>query len=317
MDASMPRWMAARAAASVSDGFAASSAARDSAAPSSSAPGTTRLTRPSRVASAASKVRPVRISSVAASRPTFRGRRCVPPKVGIRHSTIRTLKASRRTSLLSCQPTTSPSTSRRSGGGRPSKPFATPGQQPPTSSNSTRATSSRDQTPAAVPACGRERLHRAPVRQRGDQLAGAGPGLSGGHRARCFRDCHRLLLRPVPAAAGAPPCRVRRGRQPRRRSRAEVRPSSPQPPAPVQPTRARVSSSVERGTLKKRHTLALLAPPSSTETICSTRSGSSVSGRPPRRPRRLAAARPAMTRSRVSARSYEAGTPRCRTSARR
>ena len=82
------------------------------------------------------------------------------------------------------------------------------------------------------------------------------------------------------------------------------------PAGPVQPTRARVSSSVERGTLKLRHTLALLAPPSSAETICSTRSGSSAGGRPPLRPRRLAAARPATTRSRVRARSYWASAPK-------
>lgn len=56
--------------------------------------------------------------------------------------------------------------------------------------------------------------------------------------------------------------------------------------------------------------LALLAPPSSAATICSMRSGSSAGGRPPLRPRRLAAARPATTCSRVSARSYRAGDPK-------
>jgi len=42
---------------------------------------------------------------------------------------------------------------------------------------------------------------------------------------------------------------------------------------PVQPTRTKVSSNVERATLNERHTLALLVPPSSADTICSTRSG--------------------------------------------
>src|SRR5215213_9005922 len=80
--------------------------------------------------------------------------------------------------------------------------------------------------------------------------------------------------------------------------------SSGEDAGPVQPTRASVSTSVERGTLKVRHTLALLAPPSSAATICSTFSRSSAGGRPPLRPRRRAAAKPARTRSRVSARSY-------------
>src|SRR3954453_354967 len=76
---------------------------------------------------------------------------------------------------------------------------------------------------------------------------------------------------------------------------------------PVQPTRARVSSRVERGTLKPRHTLALLAPPSSAAVICSIFSASSAGGRAPLRPRRLAAARPAMTRSRAGERPLVLG----------
>ena len=79
---------------------------------------------------------------------------------------------------------------------------------------------------------------------------------------------------------------------------------------PVHPALARVSSSVERGTLKLRHTLALLAPPSSAATMPSGRSGSTVGRRPPFRPRRLAAARPAITRCWVKARSYCASAPK-------
>src|SRR3954465_3879704 len=54
---------------------------------------------------------------------------------------------------------------------------------------------------------------------------------------------------------------------------------------PVQPTRARVSIRVERGPLKPRHTLALLAPASSAAVICSMRSRSSAGGRPTLPPR--------------------------------
>ncbi len=79
---------------------------------------------------------------------------------------------------------------------------------------------------------------------------------------------------------------------------------------PDHPTRASVSSSVDRATLKLRQTLALLAPPSSAASTCSSCSDPRVGGRPPLRPRRLAAARPAMTRSRVSARSYWASAPK-------
>lgn len=81
-------------------------------------------------------------------------------------------------------------------------------------------------------------------------------------------------------------------------------------PGPVRPARASVSSKVERAALKLRHTLALLAALSSAATICSMRSRPSAGGRPPLRPRRLAAARPAVTRSRVSARSYWARDPK-------
>src|SRR5215217_5963707 len=52
-------------------------------------------------------------------------------------------------------------------------------------------------------------------------------------------------------------------------------------PDPVQPTRSNVSSSVERGTLKVRHTAALLAPPSRAAVICSIVSGSSAWGDSP------------------------------------
>jgi hypothetical protein len=77
----------------------------------------------------------------------------------------------------------------------------------------------------------------------------------------------------------------------------------------VQPIRASVPSRVERGTLKVRQTDALLAPPSSAAVIRSRVSASIIGGRPPWRPRRLAAASPATTRSRVSARSYCANAP--------
>ena len=49
--------------------------ARRTAMPRRSSPETTRLTKPSLAASDASKTRPLRINSVAAFRPTFRGRR--------------------------------------------------------------------------------------------------------------------------------------------------------------------------------------------------------------------------------------------------
>ena len=53
------------------------------AAASSSAAGTTSLTRPYRSAWAASQRAPVRIISFARPRPTTRGRRCVPPAPGM------------------------------------------------------------------------------------------------------------------------------------------------------------------------------------------------------------------------------------------
>jgi hypothetical protein len=78
----------------------------------------------------------------------------------------------------------------------------------------------------------------------------------------------------------------------------------------VQPIRASVPISVERGTLKVRQTDALLAPPFSAAVIRSRVSVSIIGGRPPWRPRRFAAASPAITRSRVSARSYCASVPK-------
>src|SRR5271166_5460467 len=74
---------AANAAASVSGGFVAISSASATASPSSSEPGTVRLIKPRRSASLASNVLPVRINSMAALRPTFRGNRWVPPNVGM------------------------------------------------------------------------------------------------------------------------------------------------------------------------------------------------------------------------------------------
>jgi len=70
-----------------------------------------------------------------------------------------------------------------------------------------------------------------------------------------------------------------------------------------------VSASVCRAILNVRQTLALLAPPSSAITICSTCSEFTTGGRPPLRPHRLAAASPAFTRSWTSARSYWASAP--------
>jgi len=78
----------------------------------------------------------------------------------------------------------------------------------------------------------------------------------------------------------------------------------------VQPIRASVPISVERGTLKVRQTDALLAPPSSAAVMRSRVSVSIIGGRPPWRPRRFAAASPAITRSRVSVRSYCASAPK-------
>ena len=74
--------------------------------------------------------------------------------------------------------------------------------------------------------------------------------------------------------------------------------------APVQPTRASVSIKVLRGIAKLRQTAALLLPLSRAARMASNFSESTACGRPPYRPRRLAAARPALTRSFVSARSY-------------
>ncbi len=79
---------------------------------------------------------------------------------------------------------------------------------------------------------------------------------------------------------------------------------------PVQPMRSSVPMRVDRGTLNDRHTDALLAPASRAAVICSIVSASMLGGRPPRRPRRRAATKPAITRSRVSARSYWASAPK-------
>ena len=87
--------------------------------------------------------------------------------------------------------------------------------------------------------------------------------------------------------------------------------SRPAPtPAPFHPIRSRLLRRVDRGTLNARHTDALLAPPSGAATICSFCSSSSYRGRPPARPRRFAAARPALTRSVISARSNCANEPK-------
>jgi hypothetical protein len=81
-------------------------------------------------------------------------------------------------------------------------------------------------------------------------------------------------------------------------------------PGAVQPIRASVPIRVKRGTLKVRQADALLAPPSSAVVIRSRVSVSIIGGRPPLRPRRFAAESPAITRSRVSARSYCASAPK-------
>src|SRR3546814_1557811 len=75
------------------------------------------------------------------------------------------------------------------------------------------------------------------------------------------------------------------------------------------PIRSNVSVNVDRGTLNVRETDALLAPLDRAATINCIFSAAIVGGRPPCRPRRFAAARPAMIRSRVNARSYWASAP--------
>jgi len=60
---------------------------------------------------------------------------------------VTVMKDSEIEGLLSSQPVTLPSTSRRSDGRLPSKPSVMPGQRRPASSNLTRGTSSRDQAP--------------------------------------------------------------------------------------------------------------------------------------------------------------------------
>ena len=61
---------------------------------------------------------------------------------------------------------------------------------------------------------------------------------------------------------------------------------------------------------KVRQTAAFVAPPSSAAMTAAIFSASIATGRPPRRPRRRAAARPALTRSRVSDRSNCASAPK-------
>src|SRR3546814_3986013 len=63
------------------------------------------------------------------------------------------------------------------------------------------------------------------------------------------------------------------------------------------PIRSNVSVNVDRGTLNVRETDALLAPLDRAATINCIFSAAIVGGRPPCRPRRFAAARPAMIRS--------------------
>jgi len=70
-----------------------------------------------------------------------------------------------------------------------------------------------------------------------------------------------------------------------------------------QPIRVSVSMSVLRLTAKVRQTAAFVAPPSSAATTAAIFSVSIATGRPPRRPRRRAAARPAFTRSWINERS--------------
>ena len=75
IDASMPRWIAESAAASVSGGLVASSFASAIASRRRSASATTRLIKPKLAASFDVNTRPVRINSIAAFRPTLRGKR--------------------------------------------------------------------------------------------------------------------------------------------------------------------------------------------------------------------------------------------------
>jgi hypothetical protein len=79
---------------------------------------------------------------------------------------------------------------------------------------------------------------------------------------------------------------------------------------PDQPIRAKESMSVLRLMPKVRQTAALVAPPSSATTTAASFSPSIATGRPPRRPRRRAAARPARTRSWIRDRSNCARAPK-------
>ena len=72
---------------------------------------------------------------------------------------------------------------------------------------------------------------------------------------------------------------------------------------------AKASMSVLRLIPKVRQTAALEAPPSSAEVTAASFSASIVVGRPPRRPRRRAAASPACLRSWMSERSNCASAP--------
>ena len=74
--------------------------------------------------------------------------------------------------------------------------------------------------------------------------------------------------------------------------------------------RASVSINVVRLTPKLRHTAAFDMPSSSAARMASSFSPTIAGGRPPTRPRRRAAVSPAITRSRVRARSYCASAPK-------
>ena len=83
---SPPTWMASRMPRIASGALPASVAASSMVCDSSSAAGTTRLTRPSASARAASTGAPVSVISSAAARPARRSRRWLPPKPGSRPS---------------------------------------------------------------------------------------------------------------------------------------------------------------------------------------------------------------------------------------
>src|SRR5216684_3442840 len=93
-------------------------------------------------------------------------------------------------------------------------------------------------------------------------------------------------------------CRVRRGDAPPARcgpSWGVARPSA--------------SYNAVRFTPKVRHIAAVLAPPCRAVRVAASFSSLMAWGRPPRFPRRFAAAKPALMRSCVKARSYGASAP--------